>query len=94
MTISILHIIGVVFIGISVGVIADLLSLQRVPGGAIGFSLAGLCGAFGTDLLFRFLVKRDIVYFWFYSKPAIILESIIGAVLFTYLFNAIKWEGE
>lgn len=90
---SILHIIGLVIIGIFVGLLADILVLQRVPGGAIGFCLVGLCGAFGADLLFKFLVKVNIINYWFYSRPAIVIESIIGAVLFTYIFSRIKWEG-
>jgi len=87
-----MHILTTILIGIAIGCIADILALQRVPGGVKGFMLAGIIGAFTINFLFRGIVSFHILAPYMYMRPAIVVENIIGAILGVYLFNLIKWE--
>lgn len=86
------HILVTILIGVLVGCAADILTLQRVPGGVKGFMVVGIIGAFMVNLLFRFLVSFHILPAFMYMRPTIVLEDIIGAILGVYLFNSVRWE--
>lgn len=86
------HILVTILIGVLVGCVADVLTLQRVPGGAKGFMVVGIIGAFAVNFLFRFLVSFQISPAFMYTRPIIVLGDILGAILGVYLFNSIKWE--
>ena len=87
-----LHILVTVLIGVLIGCVADILTLQKAPGGVKGFMLVGVIGAFVANLLFRFLAAVHILPALMYIRPTIVLEDIIGAILGVYIFNSIKWE--
>jgi uncharacterized membrane protein YeaQ/YmgE (transglycosylase-associated protein family) len=90
--VSLLHILSILGIGFVVGVVADIVTLQRVPGGLWGFVGAGCAGAFLSDCLFRFLVVHGLMRYFFYSRGIIVLEQLVGAIFVVTIFNSIKWD--
>lgn len=89
---SILHILSIIFIGLIIGCLFDVLTLQRVPGGLFSFIFLGMGGAFLSDIILRYCVENRILPHFLCSKPSIVIEQIIGATLILYLFNRIKWD--
>lgn len=84
---SVMHILGGLFIGIVVGRIFSMFTLRKLKGGKLTFMLVGVIGSIGADLVFRTLYYNDLVSNFFYAETTIIVEMIFGAVIACYLVN-------
>ena len=84
---SVMHILGGIFIGVLVGKIFSAFTLRKLKGGKYSFMGAGIVGSFGADLIFRFLHDHHLVSSFFYIKFVIIFEMIGGAIVACYLVN-------
>lgn len=75
------HILGVLFIGLIIGVVAKLLMPGRDPGGCIVTMLLGLAGAaFGSYL-------GQMMGFYAQGEPAGFIGSVIGAMMILLLYR-------
>ena len=83
---SIMHILGGIFIGALVGRIFSAFTLRKVKGGKYTFMLVGIAGAFIADFTFMYLNNR-LVSSFFYQRSTIIFEMIGGAIVACYLVN-------
>jgi uncharacterized membrane protein YeaQ/YmgE (transglycosylase-associated protein family) len=84
---SVMHILGGVFIGMLVGKIFSVFTLRKLKGGKYSFMAAGVAGSFIGDLTFWFLHNRDLVSSFYYQESVIIFEMICGAIIACYLVN-------
>ena len=84
---SIMHILGGIFIGMLVGKVFAAFTLRKVRGGKYTFMGAGTAGSFAADLTFRFLHSKALVSSFYYQELVIIFEMIAGAIVACYLFN-------
>ena len=84
---SVMHILGGIFIGLLVGKVFSAFTLRKIKGGKYTFMGVGIVGAFIADLSFRFLHSRALVSSFYYQETSIIFEMIIGAIGACYLVN-------
>ena len=91
---SVMHILGGVFIGLITGRIFAMFTLRRVKGGKLTFMAVGVVGSIGADLFFKILYENDLVSNFFYAETSIIVEMVIGAVIACYLVNLLGKKEE
>jgi len=84
---SVMHILGGVFVGLVVGRLFSMFTLRRLKGGKITFMVVGVVGSLGADVFFKILYENDLVSNFFYRETTIIVEMICGAILACYLVN-------
>jgi uncharacterized membrane protein YeaQ/YmgE (transglycosylase-associated protein family) len=84
---SVMHILGGVFVGLLTGRIFGMFTLRKVKGGKLTFMAVGVAGSLGADLLFKILYDHDLVSNFFYAETTIIVEMVIGAVIACYAVN-------
>jgi uncharacterized membrane protein YeaQ/YmgE (transglycosylase-associated protein family) len=78
-----MHILGTLFIGLIVGIVAKLLMPGRDPGGFIITALLGIAGAFVAKFLGNQLG-------WYGpDEPAGFIASVIGAVILLLLYRLV-----
>ena len=84
---SIMHILGGMFIGVLVGKIFSTFTLRKVKGGKYTFMIVGIAGSLIADLLFRILHGKGLISSFYYQEVVIIVEMIVGAIVACYLTN-------
>lgn len=84
---SIMHILGGIFVGLLVGKVFSAFTLRKLKGGKYIFMGTGVVGSLGADLIFWFLHSRRLVSSFYYGEFVIILEMIVGAICACYLVN-------
>jgi uncharacterized membrane protein YeaQ/YmgE (transglycosylase-associated protein family) len=76
-----MSIIGIIFIGLLVGLVAKLLMPGRDPGGFIITILLGIAGSFVAAWVGRYLG-------WYQEgEPAGFLASVVGAIILLILYR-------
>ena len=58
---SVMHILGAIFIGIVVGRLFSTFTLRKIKGGKYAFMCVGIIGAVVGDVIFRILYEHDLV---------------------------------
>ena len=84
---SVMHILGGMFIGVIVGKIFSAFTLRKVKGGKYTFMGVGIAGSLIGDLIFRILHSKGLVSSFYYQEFVIIFEMIGGAIGACYLVN-------
>ena len=84
---SVMHIVGNIFIGLLVGKVFSAFTLRKVKGGKFTFMGAGIAGAFAADLAFSFFHGKGLISSFYYQEFVIIFEMLCGAVGACYLAN-------
>ena len=84
---SVMHILGGIFIGLVMGRLFSMFTLRKIKGGKITFMLTGVLGAFLSDFFFRVLFKNNLINAFFYKEFSIIAEMVVGALVVCYLMN-------
>lgn len=87
MSISVMHIIGGILIGIIVGRAFAMFTLRKIRGGKYTFMVVGVIGSILCDLVFKFLFENDLVSGFFYKQTTIMVEMVVGAAIACYVLN-------
>lgn len=83
------HILGMLIIGLLVGALARFLVPGRDPMGCVTTSLLGIAGSFVGGFLYRFLIHPTPGARITYVYPGFLL-SLIGAILVLVLFRVVR----
>ncbi len=79
-----MHILGIIFIGLIVGVVAKLMMPGRDPGGFIITALLGIAGSFVANFLGTKLG-------WYQEGEAAgFIASVIGAIILLALYRMVR----
>ena len=84
---SIMHILGSIFIGVVIGKLFATFTLRKVKGGQYTFMGVGILGSILSDLAFKVLYEHNLVSNFFYKETTIIFEMVVGAVIACYILN-------
>ena len=84
---SVMHILGAIFIGIVVGRLFATFTLRKIKGGKYTFMVVGIIGALLGDIVFRILYEHDLVSKFFLEQITIVFEMIGGALVACYILN-------
>ena len=85
---SLLHLTMAVLIGLVVGGILGLMyetmNLKK-SAFVLRFMLLGVMGSFAFDIFFSFMTANHFLPGFFYIRPTIVVEDVVGAALVPYL---------